>query len=136
MKKIVFILVTLFALLPALTAEARKNKITPEKKGVATINRPTAEAHVEFLASDALEGRESGTPAGYIAGEYIIATLKQMGATPLFSNSFAITDGILGCGCCSIFCATTSNQRKHHTNTQEQRNKLFHKQHSLYYVIL
>ena len=89
MKKTVFILVTLFALLPALTAEAKKNKITPEKKGVATINRPTAEAHVEFLASDALEGRESGTPAGYIAGEYIIATLKQMGATPLFGNSFA-----------------------------------------------
>ena len=89
MKKTVFILVTLFALLPALTAEAKKNKITPEKKGVATINRPTAEAHVEFLASDALEGRESGTPAGYIAGEYIIAILKQMGATPLFGNSFA-----------------------------------------------
>ena len=89
MKKTVFILATLFALLPALTAEAKKNKITPEKKGVATINRPTAEAHVEFLASDALEGRESGTPAGYIAGEYIIAILKQMGATPLFGNSFA-----------------------------------------------
>ena len=89
MKKTVFILATLFALLPALTADAKKKKITPEKKGVATINRPTAEAHVEFLASDALEGRESGTPAGYIAGEYIIATLKQMGATPLFGNSFA-----------------------------------------------
>lgn len=89
MKKTVFILITLFALLPALTAEAKKKKITPEQKGVATINRSTAEAHVEFLASDALEGRESGKAAGFIAGEYIIAILKQMGATPLYGNSFA-----------------------------------------------
>ena len=89
MKKIVFILVTLFALLPALTAEAKKKKITPEQKGVATINRSTAEAHVGFLASDALKGRESGTEHGHIAGEYLISVLKQMGATPLFSNSFA-----------------------------------------------
>lgn len=90
MKKIILILIALFALIPASTISAKKkDKITPEQKGVATINRPTAEAHVEFLASDALEGRESGTAAGYIAGEYIIAVLKQMGATPLFGNSFA-----------------------------------------------
>lgn len=90
MKKIVFILIALLALVPAEEVCAKKKiKITPEQKGVATINRPTAEAHVEFLASDALEGRESGTPAGHIAGEYIIAILKQMGATPLYGNSFA-----------------------------------------------
>ena len=76
MKKITLILIALFALIPASTISAKKkDKITPEQKGVATINRPTAEAHVEFLASDALEGRESGTAAGYIAGEYIIAVL-------------------------------------------------------------
>ena len=90
MKKTAIILIAILALLPVTTICAKKkNKITPEQKGVVTINRPTAEAHVEFLASDALEGRESGTAAGYIAGEYIIAVLKQMGATPLFSNSFA-----------------------------------------------
>ena len=90
MKKIAFILTVLFALLPASDICAKKKiKITPEQKGVVTINRATAEAHVEFLASDALEGRESGKAAGYIAGEYIIAILKQMGATPLYGNSFA-----------------------------------------------
>ena len=89
MKKITFILIALLALLPATDICAKKKiKITPEQKGVATINRATAEAHVEFLASDALEGRESGKAAGYIAGEYIIAILKQMGATPLYGNSF------------------------------------------------
>ena len=31
-----------------------------EKKGVESINRLTAEAHVEFLASDELQGREAG----------------------------------------------------------------------------
>lgn len=90
MRKTAIILLTLFALIPASTICAKKkNRTTPEQKGIVTINRPTAEAHVEFLASDALEGRESGTPAGYIAGEYLIAVLKQMGATPLMGNNFA-----------------------------------------------
>ena len=90
MRKTAFILIALFVLIPVSTICAKKkHKITPEKIGVATINRSTAEAHVEFLASDALEGRESGTKAGYIAGEYIIAVLKQLGATPLIGNNFA-----------------------------------------------
>ncbi|MBQ5722019.1 MAG: M20/M25/M40 family metallo-hydrolase, partial [Bacteroidaceae bacterium] len=73
----------------ALPAEAKKDKTTPEQKGLLTINRPTAEAHVGFLASDALKGRESGTEHGHIAGEYLIAVLKRMNATPLFGDSFA-----------------------------------------------
>ena len=90
MKKILYTLIALFALLPTTPIDAkRKIKITAEQKGLATINRATAEAHVEFLASDALKGRESGTPDGYIAGEYLIAILKQMGATPLIGNNFA-----------------------------------------------
>ena len=90
MKKIIFIFIALLALAPTSTISAKKkNKIMAEQKGVATINRPTAEAHVEFLASDALKGRESGTEHGHIAGEYLISVLKQMGATPLFDNNFA-----------------------------------------------
>lgn len=89
MNKIFILLLALFVSLPAVQLEAKKKKTTPEQQALTTINRATAEAHVEFLASDALKGRESGTPDGYIAGEYIIAVLKQMGATPLLGNSFA-----------------------------------------------
>ncbi len=53
------------------------------KKGVETINRATAEAHIGFLACDELEGREAGWKGGRIAGNYIISCLKQMGIKPL-----------------------------------------------------
>lgn len=70
-------------------ASPKKNKTTPEAKGVATINRATAEAHVDFLACDELEGREAGWKGGRIAGNYIISCLKQMGLQPLFENGYA-----------------------------------------------
>lgn len=89
MNKYIILLLAIIASLPSVQLEAKKKKILPEQQALTTINRATAEAHVEFLASDALKGRESGTPDGYIAGEYIIAVLKQMGATPLLGNSFA-----------------------------------------------
>ena len=89
MKKRFLLLLTLVATMAALPAEAKKDKTPPEQKGLLAINRPTAEAHVGFLASDALKGRESGTEHGHIAGEYLIAVLKRMNATPLFGDSFA-----------------------------------------------
>ena len=89
MNRIFILLLALFVTLPAVQLEAKKKKTTPEQQALTTINRATAEAHVEFLASDALKGRESGTPDGYIAGEYLISVMKQMGATPLLGNSFA-----------------------------------------------
>ena len=86
MKKL-FLLIALFvvAIMPV---EAKKEKVKPERKGLATINIAKAKSHVEFLASDILKGREAGTEWGHIAGEYLVAVLKQMGATPLFGNSF------------------------------------------------
>jgi hypothetical protein len=86
MKKL-FLLIALFvvAIMPV---EPKKVKITSEQKGLATISITKAKAHVEFLASDVLKGREAGTEWGHIAGEYLVAVLKQMGATPLFGNSF------------------------------------------------
>src|SRR4051812_20874058 len=40
-------------------------------------------AHVEYLASDRLEGREAGTPSERLAGDYIAAQLARVGANPL-----------------------------------------------------
>jgi len=40
-------------------------------------------AHVEFLASEALEGRQTGTPGERKAAEYIAGQLRYLGARPL-----------------------------------------------------
>jgi hypothetical protein len=86
MKKL-FLLIALFVV-AFMPVAAKKVKVTPEQKGLEIINQTTAKVHVEFLASDVLKGREAGTEWGHIAGEYLVAVLKQMGATPLFGNSF------------------------------------------------
>ncbi len=83
MIKRILLITLIFA---SLQTVARDKKNSPEQKGLATINLATAEAHVGFLASDALMGRKMGTEHGYIAGEYLISVMKQIGATPLFSD--------------------------------------------------
>ena len=60
---------------------------TPPAKGVKSINRLTAEAHVEFLAQDELLGREAGSPGARMAGHYIVSVLKSLGISPL-GNSY------------------------------------------------
>ena len=75
--------IALFALCTTGLNAASPKKVAPEKKGVETINRATAEAHIGFLACDELEGREAGWKGGRIAGNYIISCLKQMGIKPL-----------------------------------------------------
>ena len=57
-------------------ASPKKVKVTPEQKGVESINLATAEAHINFLASDELEGREAGWKGGHIAGNYL--TYKEL----------------------------------------------------------
>jgi len=42
--------------------------------------------HVNFLASDTLEGREAGTQGGYAAAAYIVQTLRQAGIRPASSD--------------------------------------------------
>ena len=69
-----------------ITHAATPKKSLPEKKGVESINRSTAEAHIGFLASDQLQGREASENGGKIAGDYIISILKQMGMRPLFND--------------------------------------------------
>ncbi|HEV8072061.1 MAG TPA: M20/M25/M40 family metallo-hydrolase [Planctomycetaceae bacterium] len=49
---------------------------------VATIDRQQLRRHCEFLASDALEGRETGTRGGQAAGAYIVAQLRKLKVPP------------------------------------------------------
>ena len=80
--------IALFALCTTGLNAASPKKVAPEKKGVETINRATAEAHIGFLACDELEGREAGWKGGRIAGNYIISCLKQMGIKPLLAGDY------------------------------------------------
>ena len=47
--------IALFALCTTGLNAASPKKVAPEKKGVETINRATAEAHIGFLACDELK---------------------------------------------------------------------------------
>lgn len=57
-------------------------------RGLASINKTTAEAHIGFLASDDLEGREAGYKSGRIAGNYIEANLRALGLEPWNGSSY------------------------------------------------
>ena len=52
---------------------------SPSAQSVATATR----AHVDFLASDKLEGREAGSTGERLAADYIAAQLTRIGARPL-----------------------------------------------------
>lgn len=61
---------------------------TPIEKGLHTINKKTAEAHIGFLASDELEGREAGFRGSRIAADYIVSRLKEIGVQPLADSYY------------------------------------------------
>ena len=59
--------------------------------------------HVEFLASDDLGGRLTGTTGAGKAADYIIGQLKEIGATPILDSGgyrlpFEFTSGITDIG--------------------------------------
>ena len=56
---------------------------SPKEDGLKVINLGSAKAHIGFLASDELEGREAGTRGGRIAAEYIVSYLSDIGIEPL-----------------------------------------------------
>lgn len=75
-------------LLTILTISQLTTAQTPVEKGLNSINDRTAQAHVEFLASDNLLGREAGTRESVIAAEYIVSNLKIMAIKPLLGNTY------------------------------------------------
>jgi hypothetical protein len=50
------------------------------------IEAPALRAHLEFLASDALEGRGTGTRGGDLAAKYVAAQFERMGLLPAGDN--------------------------------------------------
>lgn len=58
------------------------------KKGLSSIHPTKAQAHISFLASDELQGRESGKNGADIASQYIAAQLKLIGILPLSTSGY------------------------------------------------
>jgi len=79
----VFVAVSLVAAAPAFSQTAAASR---------------TKTHVQTLASDKFEGRLTGSPGEKLAGDYLIAELKRMGAKPLpgltdFRLPFSFTAG-------------------------------------------
>lgn len=78
MRRLTFVLVAcaLLARTPAALAQ------TDVDKASQSVTADVIRAHIEFLASDALEGRGSGTRGGDIAARYIAAQYLRLGLQP------------------------------------------------------
>ena len=61
---------------------------SPIERGLNTINRSSAEATINFLASDELQGREAGFHGSRVTSEYIVSLLQWMGVSSLADSYF------------------------------------------------
>lgn len=61
---------------------------TAVEKGLKSINRPSAEAIVGFLADDALQGREAGMIGSRVAARYLVSCLQEASIAPLYDDSY------------------------------------------------
>lgn len=55
-------------------------------QGADSISEPEIRAHLDFLASDLLEGRDSGYRGGEVAAAYLEAQFSALGVKPLFDG--------------------------------------------------
>ena len=61
---------------------------SPIERALNTINRSSAEATINFLATDELQGREAGFHGSRVTSEYIVSLLQWMGVSPLADSYF------------------------------------------------
>lgn len=61
---------------------------TDIEKGLNSIKIENSKAYIEFLASDALSGRQAGTNSALIAAEFIKTELALMGIKPFDRNDY------------------------------------------------
>src|SRR5688572_14459142 len=69
----------LFALLLAATVRTAAPEPIQADDGAASITVQDLRAHIEFLASDELQGREAGTEFNDIAGRYVASQFERIG---------------------------------------------------------
>lgn len=74
---------SLLAAVVLLTSAALSGQQTAQPDAAGPITEASIRAHMEFLASDAMNGRGSGTRDEWIAAEYIASHLRRLGLVPL-----------------------------------------------------
>src|SRR4051812_6564874 len=80
-------LLLIIALVPALTfSQTRRERKAQEKNNKITL--ANLKAHVEYLASDKLEGRRAGTQGELMAMQYIAAQFQKDGLQPKGTNGY------------------------------------------------
>lgn len=86
------------------TESTQQSEVSSEALG--SISEANLKRHIDFLASDTLQGREGGTQGNYAAGAYIVDQLRKLGVAtisgdgeyyqyfyPNFRNIFAVIPG-------------------------------------------
>jgi hypothetical protein len=73
------LILTLFLLLPLSQAEGQQE---PVMRGLHAINEDVLKAQLAFLASDWMEGRQTGEKGEYLAADYIASMLQLFGVKP------------------------------------------------------
>ncbi|MEZ4996732.1 MAG: hypothetical protein R2758_04410 [Bacteroidales bacterium] len=53
-----------------------------QKEGLSAINKEDLKAHMEFLSSDLMEGRETGTKANDLVALYLKTSIMRLGLKP------------------------------------------------------
>jgi hypothetical protein len=78
MKKTLFILLAISIFqISNLTGQ-----VTPKEKGLQSITMDAIKGQLEFLASDWMEGRQTGEKGFYLASDYVASMFKVFGAAP------------------------------------------------------
>jgi len=76
MKRFQFLFAFLFVFVSVLPLRA-------QKKGIESINTNDLKRHMQFLASDELEGRDTGEPGLQVAARYLAVQAESLGLQPL-----------------------------------------------------
>lgn len=74
--------------LSAMLILASFNAFSQEFQDTGLITIESAKAQLNFLASDELQGRRAGHPGGYVAAQYILSCLSEIGIQPLFEGEY------------------------------------------------
>jgi hypothetical protein len=87
MKKLLLIIVVL----SLISGSFAISQISPKDKGLQSITMDAIKGQLEFLASDWMEGRETGEKGYYLASDYVASMFKVFGVAP--AGDAAISSG-------------------------------------------
>jgi Zn-dependent M28 family amino/carboxypeptidase len=77
-----FVLLSLLSSVPIAAQSQSSSSQSAAAKVAGAVDQRVLQAHLEFLADDALEGRRPGTRGGDLAAKYIAAQFQRLGLQP------------------------------------------------------